>query len=50
MDTIEANNSNDVERCLQLAITDWLRLNYNYEKNVKPSWRKLEKAVYLLDI
>ncbi len=49
MDTIETNNSKDVERCLELAITDWLKLNYHYERNGKPSWRKLAKAVYLFD-
>ncbi len=45
MDIIETNNSNDVERCLELAITDWLKLNYDYETNGEPSWRKLAEAV-----
>ncbi len=49
MDVIETNNSSDSERCLQLALTDWLRLNYNYEKHGKPSWKKLAKAVKPLD-
>ncbi len=39
----------DVVRCLQLALTDWLRLNYNYEKHGKPSWKKLAKAMRPLD-
>ncbi len=33
MDTIKTNNGKDVERCLELAITDWLNLNYAYESN-----------------
>ena len=49
MNTIEKNNKDDVVRCLQLALTDWLRLNYNYEKHGKPSWKKLAKAVKPLD-
>ncbi len=49
MNTIKADNSNDVVRCLQLALTDWLKLNYNYEKNGKPSWKKLAKAMRPLD-
>ncbi len=49
LDTIETNNRSDVVRCLQLALTDWLRLNYNYEKHGKPSWKKLAKAMKPLD-
>ena len=49
MNTIKADNSNDVLRCLQLALTDWLKLNYNHEKNGKPSWNKLAKAMKPLD-
>ena len=45
MDTIGKNNSSDAVRCLQLALTDWLKLNYNYEKHGKPSWKKLAKAM-----
>ncbi len=49
LNTIENNHSNDVVRCLQLALTDWLRLNYNYEKHGKPSWKKLAKAMKTLN-
>ncbi len=49
MNTIKADNSNDVLRCLQLALMDWLKLNYNYEKNGKPSWKKLAEAMRPLD-
>ncbi len=45
METIEANNSNNAVGCLRLALTDWLKLNYNYERNGKPSWRKLARAI-----
>ncbi len=49
MNAIEKNNKDDVVRCLQLALTDWLKLNYNYEKHGKPSWKKLAKAMKPLD-
>ncbi len=49
MNTIAANNNNDVERCFQLAITDWLKLNYNHQENGRPSWRKLAKAIHDID-
>ena len=49
MNTIESDNSRSVTRCLQLAIRDWLKLNYNYERNGRPSWRMLAKAVRPLD-
>ena len=45
MNTIKADNSNDVVRCLQLALTDWLNLNYDYENHGKPSWKKLAKVM-----
>ncbi len=49
MEIIEGNNSRDVARCLQLALRDWLKLNYNYERNGLPSWRMLAKAIQNLD-
>ena len=49
MHTIETNNNKDVMRCLQLAIKDWLSLNYDHEKNGRPSWRMLAKAVRIFD-
>ena len=49
MNTIEKNNSNDVMRCLQLAMGDWLKLNFNHKRYGRPSWRTLAKAVRKLD-
>ncbi len=49
MNIIEKNNPGDVTRCLRLALKDWLKLNYNYERNGHPSWRMLAKAVQNLD-
>ena len=49
MKTIESNHPKDVMICLQLAIEDWLTLNYNCERNGRPSWRTLAKAVRPLD-
>ncbi len=49
METIAYDNNRDSMRCLQLAIRDWLKLNYNYKKNGFPSWRMLAKAIKNLD-
>ncbi len=49
MNNIETNNCRDVTWCLQLAIREWMELNFNYEKNVWPSLRTLAKAVCKLD-
>ncbi len=49
MNTIETNHSKDVMLCLQLAIEDWLKLKFNHERNGRPSWRTLAKAVRKLD-
>ena len=48
MNTIDANNRR-AESCLRCAITEWLKLNYDYKKNGLPSWRMLAKAVYSID-
>ncbi len=39
----------DCRACLRIAMKKWLKLNYNWEKNGKPSWRMLAKAVRQLD-
>ncbi len=49
MNIIESECSQNVTRCLQRAIEDWLRLNYNYRRNGVPSWRMLAEAVRDLD-
>ena len=49
INTFEANHKGDVERCLQEAIADWLKLNYPRRKYGSPSWRKLAEAVENLD-
>ena len=49
MNTIETNNCRDVTWCLQLDIREWMKLNFNYERNGWPSWRTLAKAVCKLD-
>ncbi len=48
MSTIEVDNRR-AEDCLHFAMTKWLKLNYNTEKNGLPSWRMLAKAVYSID-
>ena len=45
MNIIESECSQNVTRCLQRAIEDWLKLNYKYKTNGVPSWRMLAKAV-----
>ena len=49
MNIIEVQNRDDVTRCLQLAIADWLKLKFNHERSGPPSWRMLAKAVRKLD-
>ncbi len=48
-ETIQHDNYRDALGCLHLAIREWLKLNYNYEKNGRPSWRMLAKAIQNLD-
>ena len=49
LNAIELEHSKDVTRCLQRAIEEWLKRNYNYKRNGVPSWRMLAKAVRHLD-
>ena len=35
--------------CLGQAITDWLKLNYNYQRFGKPTWKKVAESVVKLD-
>ena len=44
LDTIQENYPRDVQRCLLEALGEWLKLNYDYGKRGKPSWRKLAEA------
>ncbi len=48
MNTIDVDNRR-AESCLRCAITEWLKLNYDYKKNGLPSWRMLAKAVQSID-
>ncbi len=45
MEVIQENNRGNVRMCLQLAITDWLNLEYNVTTNGLPSWKKLAEVV-----
>ena len=45
IETISANFRR-AERCFTEVITQWLRWNYDYEKEGKPSWKNLVKAVH----
>ena len=35
--------------CLHKALVEWLRMNYNYVKHERPSWKRLAEAVKDLD-
>ena len=48
MATVEKDNK-DSKTCLLLAITQWLKLNYNWQRNGVPSWKMLAEAVRELD-
>ena len=44
LDTIQENYPRDVQGCFLEALREWLKLNYDYGKQGKPSWRKLAEA------
>lgn len=48
-DTIQQNNPGDAMICLNEALGQWLKLNYDYRKHGRPSWRILAKSVQTLD-
>ncbi len=39
------NYPNNARLCLQEVLAAWLRLDYDYQKFGRPSWRKIAKAV-----
>ena len=41
LQSIEANNGSNCERCLYQALTHWLKKDYNYKRFGHPSYRKL---------
>ena len=45
LETVQANNREDVASCLTDMLRIWLNGAYNTTKNGKPSWQKLSKAV-----
>ena len=49
LELIEQNHSGDSETCLYKALGEWLRLNYDYQKHGRPSWRRLAEAVWSMD-
>ena len=49
LNVIECNNPGDVDGCLQKALGEWLRLNYDHLKHERPSWRRLAEAISGLD-
>ena len=46
---IIARDNKDSKTCLRLAMIEWLKLNYKWQKNGVPCWRMLAKAVRHLD-
>ena len=49
IDVIDRNNPGDAELCLQVGLSKWLKMNYNYRKHGMPSWRMLAEAVSNFD-
>ena len=39
----------DSMMCLDLALMEWLKMNYNHQKYGRPTWKRLAKAVGELD-
>ena len=49
LSTIEANHPRSVEHCLYDALREWLKLNYDYQRHGRPSWRMLAEVVRKMD-
>ena len=49
IEAIQKNNPRDVDVCLNKALGHWLKLNYDYERYGRPSWKTLAKSVKSLD-
>ena len=47
---IQKDNPGDTHACLEKAISQWLKENYNIAKFGVPSWRTLVTAVETIDI
>ena len=49
LDTIQQNHPGDADMCLYEALEEWLKMNYDYRRHGRPSWRRLAEAVKKLD-
>ena len=49
IDEVQKNYPGDVMTCLNEALGQWLKLNYDYQKHGRPSWQTLAKSVQSLD-
>ena len=49
IEKIKADNRADCSSCLMCVLTQWLRLNYDFENLGRPSWKKLSQSVEKLD-
>ena len=47
---IQENNPHNCRSALGHVITEWLKMNYDYNKAGRPSWRMLVVGVSTLDI
>ena len=46
LNVIEHNNPGNMDGCLRNALGEWLKLNYDYQRHERPSWRRLASAVF----
>lgn len=49
LEVIAHNYPRNANMCLQQALVEWLKWNYEYWRHGKPSWRKLAEAIWSLD-
>ena len=49
VEAIKKNNPGDVDVCLNIMLRQWLKLNYDYQKYGRPSWRIIAKSVQRMD-
>ncbi len=44
-ETIRKDSTSNSSQCLQNALASWLHLDYDYQNNGKPNWRRIAEVV-----
>ena len=49
LEVIDRDNPRKSHSCLRAALSEWLHMNYDYERHGRPSWKRLAEAVSNID-